>query len=109
MTESALQDAIRLELGRRPDLLVIWRNNIGNATMRNGFRVAFGVGGPGAADLIGLTRAGHFVALEIKTPTGRQSPEQRRFAELVTRLGGTYLVLRSVDDARAWLASLEAS
>jgi len=102
--ESQIQDAIRLELGRDPDL-VLWRNNIGMAWMRDGSPVRFGVGGPGAADLVGLYR-GRFVALEIKTPTGRQTPEQKTFQQLVERKGGIYVVMRSVEDARAWLASL---
>lgn len=106
MSESQLQDAIRLELGRRPDLLVVWRNNIGTAEMR-GYRVRFGVGGPGGADLIGLSYTGQFLALEIKTPTGRQSPEQRTYEHLVQRLNGTYRILRSVEDARALLTDLE--
>lgn len=104
MTESQLQDAIRLELGRDPDL-VLWRNNVGMAWMRNGAPVRFGVGGSGAADLVGLYR-GRFVALEIKTSVGRLSPEQKTFRQLVERKGGIYVVLRSVDEARAWLSSV---
>lgn len=107
MTESQLQDAIRLELGRTGEL-VLWRNNCGSAVMRNGFRVTFGVGNPGGADLIGIYR-GRAVFVEIKTPTGRQSPEQRQFQQLVERHGGIYVVLRSVEDARAWLAELRAA
>lgn len=106
MNESQIQDAIRLELGRRPDLLVVWRNNIGHAVMRHGHRVTFGVGGPGGADLLGLDHRGRFLAFEIKTPIGRQSKEQLQFQQLVTRLGGLYLVMRSVDDARTFLNSL---
>lgn len=104
MTESQLQDAIRLELGRDPDL-VLWRNNIGMAHMKNGSPVRFGVGSPGGADLLGIFR-GRFVAIEVKTPIGRQSPEQRLFQQLVERKGGVYVVLRSIDDARAWLARM---
>lgn len=104
MTESQLQDAIRLALGNDPDL-ALWRNNVGNVEARTGYRIAFGVGGPGAADLIGLYR-GRFVAIEVKTPTGRQNPDQRRFENLVHSKGGIYVVLRSVDDAKAWLAQL---
>ena len=104
MTESLLQDQIRLALGTDP-ALCLWRNNIGHATMRHGARVTFGVGGPGGADLIGCFR-GRFVAVEIKTPTGRQSPEQRQFQALVERLGGTYVILRSVADALAWLETM---
>lgn len=104
MIESQIQDAVRLELGSDPDL-VLWRNNIGMAWMRNGTPVKFGVGGPGGADLIGLFR-GRFVAIELKTPIGRQSKEQKQYQQLVERKGGTYVVIRSVDDARAWLAEM---
>lgn len=106
LTESQLQDAIRLELGRDPDL-VLWRNNCGLAWMKNGAPVRFGVGSPGGADLIGVFR-GRFVAVEIKTPTGRQSAEQRQFQQLVERKGGVYIILRTVEDARAWLATMRA-
>jgi hypothetical protein len=87
----------------------VWRNNIGNVEARTGHRVAFGVGGPGGADLLGIDHRGRFVALEIKTPVGRISTEQRKFGELVAKHGGVFRVLRSVDDARALLAELEAS
>ena len=106
VTEVQLQDAIRIELGRRPDLVVTWRNNIGVASMR-GSTVRFGVGGPGGADLLGLDHRGRFIAIEVKTPTGRQSPEQRCFEQLVQRLGGVYLIMRSVEDARSFLLSLQ--
>lgn len=109
--ESAIQDAIRRVLGAE-DLrgeVVLWRNNVGTGERRGHF-IRFGVGGPGGADLIGVYRsragAGVFLAVEIKSATGRQSEEQVRFANLVRSLGGEYAVLRSVDDARAWLAEL---
>lgn len=105
LTEGQIQDAIRLELGNEPDVL-IFRNNIGVADMR-GYKVRFGVGGPGGADLIGIFR-GRFIAIEVKSPTGRQSPEQRMFEQLVLARGGIYVVLRSVEEARTWLASLRA-
>lgn len=107
MTEAQLQDAIRLALGARTDVLVLWRNNVGVAE-RNGHMIRFGVGNKGGADLIGLYR-GRFVAVEIKTPHGRQTLEQRQFEALVQKLGGIYVVLRSVDDAHQWLAQLEAT
>lgn len=96
-------DEIRLALGA-VDGLVMWRNNCGVAEIR-GAMVRFGVGNPGGADLIGIYR-GCFVAIEVKTPTGRQSPDQVRFGELVTSKGGIYMVLRSAQEARAWLATL---
>lgn len=103
MTESQLQDQIRLALGRIPGLC-LWRNNQGVAEIR-GYKVRFGVANPGGGDLIGWYR-GRWVEVEIKTPTGRQSPEQRLREDLVRKSGGIYVVLRSVDDARAWADSL---
>ena len=102
MKESALQDAIRLALGNVPGL-VLWRNNCGTAEIR-GYPIKFGVANPGGADLIGIWN-GRFVAVEIKTPTGRQSPDQKRFEQLVIARGGEYVILRSVEDARAWVES----
>lgn len=104
MRESQLQDLIRLALGRAPDLL-LYRNNIGFDPER---RVRYGVGGPGGADLIGIFR-GRFVAVEIKTVVGKQSDEQREFEALVNARGGTYVVLRSVEDALAWLEHMRST
>ncbi len=106
MKESAIQDQIRLELGAVPGL-VLFRNNIGVAEMR-GYKVRFGVGGPGGADLIGLWH-GRFVAIEIKTETGRQSPDQKLFQRLIEAKGGEYVILRSVDEARAWVSMRTAA
>lgn len=102
MTEAQLQDAIRLALGRDRGVLT-FRNNIGHAVMSNGHRVTFGVGGPGGADLIGIldTRP---LAIEVKSITGRQSDEQRRFQLLWESRGGIYLLPRSVDDVVRMIA-----
>ena len=64
----------------------------------------------GSSDLIGLRsleitpelvgqRIAQFVALEVKTPLGTLSPEQRAFLRLVEQLGGMAAVCRSVDEA----------
>lgn len=101
--ESQIQDDVRLVLGAEPEGCW-WRNNIGRAEL-HGHTIAFGVGGPGGADLLGVFR-GIFTAVEIKTPDGCLTTEQHRFEQLVRRKGGIYVVLRSADDARAWLAEL---
>jgi hypothetical protein len=106
LKESQLQDAIRLALGRVPGL-VLMRNNSGMADMR-GYKVRFGVGlnGKGGPDLVGWYR-GKFIGVEIKTPSGRLSPEQVQFRDLCLAHGCIYVVLRSVDEAIAWAATLE--
>ena len=96
MTEGELQDKIRLALGRIPGL-VLWRNNIGRTQSAKGW-IWYGVGNPGGADLIGCY-LGRFVAIEVKTATGRQSPEQRDWQGVVERAGGVYLLVRSVEEA----------
>lgn len=103
MTESQLQDRIRLILGADP-ACAFSRNNQGVAEIR-GYKVRFGVWNPGGADLVGLFR-GRYVEIEIKTPTGRQSPEQRKHQAMVEGKGGLYFVVRSEQDAHDLLAEL---
>lgn len=104
MSEGKLQDAIRLALGRVPGL-VLWRNNCGSVATAAGGRIAFGVGNPGGADLIGCYR-GRFIAMEVKTPDGRQSPAQRDFQTCVEHNGGVYLMPRSPEDAVRMVSEL---
>lgn len=98
--EADIQQEIRLALGLVPGL-VLFRNNIG-ATQHPGTArpVHYGVGGKGGSDLIGLLD-GRFVALEIKTPTGRVSQEQIDFIEVIRTNGGFAAVVRSVEEAHA--------
>lgn len=103
MTESLLMDRVRLVLGSDP-AGCWWRNNVGVAESRGGHTIRYGLGN-GSADLVGLFR-GHFVAVEIKTPVGRQSEDQRRWQKLVESKQGLYAIVRSEDDARALLAEL---
>lgn len=98
MSEGALQDAIRLALGTLPEG-AWWRNNCGVALHPNGARVVYGLA-VGSADLVGVVR-GRFVALEVKTPTGRVTPAQAQWLALVRAQGGVAEVVRSVEDALA--------
>ena len=100
MSEGHIQDEIRLALSDEPGL-VLWRNNTGVADQR-GQRVRYGLA-VGSADLIGCI-AGRFIALEVKTATGRATPEQRLWLDLVRRHGGFAAIVRSVEDARAAIA-----
>lgn len=115
MREKDIQQDIRAELGdiRRYPELVVWPNVCGVfLDEHSNTKRRVGIGNPGGADLIGLWRmpsgVARFVALEIKTPIGRQSEEQKRFQQLVEKRGGVYAVLRSVDDARRWAEEMRA-
>lgn len=116
--EADIQDAIELVLGNPLEFPDVWlyRNNVGVLVDPHTQRhVRFGVGGKGGADLIGMftlglesgrERVARFIAAEVKTRTGVQSPEQVQFQQLVEARGGSYRVLRSVREARAWIREL---
>jgi hypothetical protein len=44
-----------------------------------------------------------FTALEVKTPTGKVSPAQTKFIDMVRKFGGIGAIVRSVDEAVARL------
>ena len=59
----------------------------------------FKAGVVGMADLVGWTLTGRYVALEVKSGSGRATVEQRAFIAAVTRDGGIAGVVRSVEEA----------
>lgn len=100
MREAELQDQIRLAIGA-DSRVVLWRNNTGLAVSSDGRRTRYGLC-VGSSDLVGIVRgSGRFVALEVKTESGRVSPEQTRFIALVNGAGGYAAVVRSVTQAQA--------
>lgn len=92
--EADIQRAIMLALSARDDC-VIWRNNVG-FDRENAVRYGLC---KGSADLVGIVKPGIFVAIEVKSPIGKASPEQLRFLALVRSMGGRAGVARSVEDA----------
>ena len=115
MIESDVQKNIRklatLEGGR------LLRNNVGVAIFPpRGFRpppgsrrVAYGVGGKGGADLIGITPlvigpehvglcVGIFTSIETKGQRTKIEATQEKFAAMVTQAGGLALITRNPDE-----------
>ena len=93
----------------------LWRNNVGALSDRNGHLVRYGLA-PGSSDLIGLRQVtvseemvgrqmAVFVAIEVKSARGRLTTEQRRYLQVVERLGGITGVARSVGEAEALLSN----
>lgn len=104
--ESILQQQIRLALGQESDV-VLFRNNVGQATYwddRAGrvMHVRYGLA-PGSADLIGIGPGGRFVSLELKGRRGLASADQERWLQLVERRGGAAAIVRSVEEALAFI------
>lgn len=58
----------------------------------------------GGSDIIGIAPCGRFLAIEVKTKTGRPTKDQLRFIEAVNRAGGIAGIARSVDDALQLIA-----
>lgn len=109
MRESALQQEIRLALGRRS---VLFRNNSGAYKDERGNFIRYGVGQPGGSDLIGWhtvtitpemvgQKVALFLAVEVKTPNGRVTDAQQNFVDVVNKHGGIAGICRSVKDAEA--------
>lgn len=63
----------------------VYRNNIGAYKTNKGSYVRYGVGGNGGSDLIGWTRHGLFLAIEIKVPGWKprnRADEERYYKQL---------------------------
>lgn len=108
--ETRLQTYILAQLSREPGCAVLtpdgklhgdpaavaifWRQNTGAA--RTGDRlIRFGI--PGQADITGSVR-GRRIDIEVKTPEGRQTPEQRIYEQRIAAAGAVYVLARSLDD-----------
>lgn len=114
MRESDIQNAIMIALSEAG--CTVWRNNVGTGWQGRMSRTRMGsvlLDDPrplhaglcvGSSDIIGITADGRFLAVEVKTKTGRVSDEQQRFIDAVRRKGGVAGVARSVEEALQILA-----
>jgi len=73
-----------------------------NGSVRKGF-IAYGT--PGAPDILAVIK-GKYVGIEIKDTKGTQSEDQVKFQEALEKAGGTYLLIRSIDDLIRFLAKI---
>ncbi|MBY0578448.1 MAG: VRR-NUC domain-containing protein [Burkholderiales bacterium] len=99
--EAAILAAVLAALRNHPRVAWIERMNSGaiktdDRFIRYGFR--------GCSDIIGQLKGGRILAVEVKAPGGRLTPEQCDFLDLVTRHGGLAFVARSADDVLRTLA-----
>ena len=99
MSEAQIMHDILVAVSALPETFV-WRHNTGIGVTRA--RTILRAGLIGSADIIGVSR-GRAVAIEVKTPTGRQSDQQRKFQNAWATAGGVYVLARCVDDALAAL------
>jgi len=108
-SETRLMHMVMLALSEAGCL--VWRNNTGQAwhgkvihkagqqvTLTDARMQPYGIC-VRSSDLIGIAPCGRFLAVEVKTATGRVSKEQQTFIDAVRRSGGIAGIARSVDDA----------
>lgn len=82
--ERDIQDIVWLEADKYGAIL--WRNNTGAYKVGNRY-VRFGLC-VGSSDLIGLTRDGRFLAIEVKRGNKKPEPEQQKYIDFVNAKGG---------------------
>ena len=75
---------------------MVWNNPTGVFYTRTGQPIKVGV--PGAADIIGLTARGQALAVEVKTGTGRLSPEQKKWRDVFCAHGGLHIEAHKLED-----------
>lgn len=100
-SEAQIQHDIMAALGRLQHVR-IFRNEVGRAVdPRTNAHIAFGLC-VGSSDLIGIVSPhGRFLALEVKSATGKPTPQQLAFLQMVNDMGGIGRLVRSVDEALA--------
>lgn len=112
-TETALVQEILAAYGARADLM-IWRNNTGAARARTGRLIRFGT--PGEPDILGVCYRcfsipsswsaattppyifGQAIAIEAKGARGRQTKRQKAWQQAFEKVGGIYILAKTVDD-----------
>lgn len=103
MREADVLHAVLKAWGAHPRVRLV-RQNTGAAMVR-GRLVRFGL--PGTPDICGiLAPTGRFIGLELKSATGKQRDDQKRFERIVTEFGGAYCLARSLSDVDVFFASL---
>ena len=109
--ETAIQNAILIALSQAG--CTVWRNETAGAwvgrtihrdqstiTLAEPRMIKAGLC-VGSADIVGVASGGRFLAIEVKTATGRTTKEQDNFLQAVRNAGGLAGVARSVDEALA--------
>lgn len=102
--ESQIKRTIVGWLNHQPGTFAFITQSQGTPNMINGKFCGFRKNpAPGMSDIIGL-KDGKFFSMEVKTPTGKVTDNQRDFLAKVAELGKGYAcVVRSVEDAeQAW-------
>lgn len=114
--EQIFMQRLLLALGRRKDMRV-WRQNVGQVLVRNArgkVQRTFQAGPPnGAADISGIVFDGGWrLEIECKSLTGEHCEQQERWARMIEKAGGIYVLVRgdgSPESIAQAVADIEAA
>ena len=104
MKESDLSRAIQIALTQEGAR--VFRNETGSYQASNGQWVSYGLC-KGSADLIGWTKTGRFLAVEVKSKKGKVTEAQSIFINRVNMSGGIGFIARSVEEAVSELGRIK--
>lgn len=94
--EHKIQNQIRISLS---DRCTLFRVNVSKAYTKDGRYFDTGVP-KGFSDLFGFRKSdGKAVFIEVKTPTGKPSEQQKKFLSAVRNAGAIAGICRSVEEA----------
>lgn len=101
-------DLLRYTSNRLEDSgLLWWRMPIGGVAQMVGSKVIFKKSPiKGFPDVCGLSSSGVFFAIELKSPTGKLSPEQKEWQEKLNDNEAIAVVLRSFQEIDDFIAQL---
>lgn len=80
-----------------------WRQNTGAVRFQRGGGKKAGFvrfGEPGISDILGVTLEGKFLAIEVKLPGNRPTPNQQEFLSKIKAFGGVAFVATCIEDVR---------
>lgn len=99
LLEKQIQNLILSWLSAQPNCMTWQNDSVGIWDAKKGiYRLPHGpFRKKGVADILGLYR-GYFLAIEVKTKTGKVSLEQNEFIAQVVKHGGIAFVARSLED-----------
>jgi len=95
--QKAIIDYLRLKK------CLVFKHHSTGFTMKDGEARAFRYGDKGIADIIGCLPSGRFLAIEVKRPGGKMTPEQDKFLLEVNLHGGLGLLATSIDDVSKFI------
>ena len=91
--QKAISDYLKLK-----KFIVFKHRNVGIFKKDTGSYIPLSAGEKGISDIVGCSPRGRFVAIEVKKPGGRPSPDQLDFIARIKASGGIAFIAYSFDE-----------